>query len=500
MRCTYREAVTRARGQESRWPSRGNGNRLEPEAQPVLRPRFQLQGGQAIFSIGSCFARNMEAHLETLGFSVPTRSFSVPRTEYAHEPGNGILNKFTPVAIHDDIAWAARIFDNGGAVDLSDIEPLLFDLGNGRFVDMNLAGFMPVARERAIERRRELAELFLKAFAADTVILTLGLIEAWYDTARGAYIQQMPTPTMEKVAPGRFEFSMLSFEESLDFMRKSIRLLRERGHKEKKIVVTTSPVPIQRTFSGDDILVANSYAKSLLRTVAGYLYKEFEEVDYFPSYEIVTLSKSPEVWRDDLVHVTAEFIAKIATRVATTYVDTAAVADYGEKVDELDRKLVSRAEKAKLAIPLRQARPISEDVRFKENLGSIGLAPNQPGDKVAAVEFGPLDLRSAKAFSAALISMNGEGPEIEVRIEVRNTVDGAVGFSAKTTVGPGTDAKWNLRVPSLPIQSTVVLAAQVVGSSGDRRKARVRIMRPRFISVDGPSQDAFAGKTAPLPL
>ena len=36
------------------------------------------------------------------------------------------------------------------------------------------------------------------------------------------------------------------------------------------------------------MLTANSYSKSLLRTVAGQLAQEHRDVDYFPSYELIT--------------------------------------------------------------------------------------------------------------------------------------------------------------------------------------------------------------------
>jgi hypothetical protein len=35
-------------------------------------------------------------------------------------------------------------------------------------------------------------------------------------------------------------------------------------------------------------MVATTYSKAVLRAAAGQLYAEFEDVDYFPSYEIIT--------------------------------------------------------------------------------------------------------------------------------------------------------------------------------------------------------------------
>jgi hypothetical protein len=50
------------------------------------------------------------------------------------------------------------------------------------------------------------------------------------------------------------------------------------------------------TFSTMDIVVANTWAKSLLRAVAQEWAAAHENVDYFPSYEIVQNSDRAAVW------------------------------------------------------------------------------------------------------------------------------------------------------------------------------------------------------------
>lgn len=50
------------------WPSGDADNRLWPECWPVIRPSFALSRDEPIFTIGSCFARNIERHLSAKGF------------------------------------------------------------------------------------------------------------------------------------------------------------------------------------------------------------------------------------------------------------------------------------------------------------------------------------------------------------------------------------------------------------------------------------------------
>jgi hypothetical protein len=57
------------------------------------------------------------------------------------------------------------------------------------------------------------------------------------------------------------------------------------------------------TFSTMDVVLANTYAKSLLRTVAQEWAAAHDNVDYFPSYEIVQNSDRAAVWEPDLRHV-----------------------------------------------------------------------------------------------------------------------------------------------------------------------------------------------------
>jgi hypothetical protein len=57
------------------------------------------------------------------------------------------------------------------------------------------------------------------------------------------------------------------------------------------------------TFSTMDVVVADTYAKSPLRMVAQEWAAAHDNVDYFPSYEIVLNSDRAAAWEPDLRHV-----------------------------------------------------------------------------------------------------------------------------------------------------------------------------------------------------
>jgi hypothetical protein len=85
-------------------------------------------------------------------------------------------------------------------------------------------------------------------------------------------------------------------------------------------LVTVSPVPFSDTFSGQGVVIANTYSKSVLRAVAQDWARSSERVDYFPSYEMVMLSAPDAAWLPDHRHVHREHVEKIVETFLTAYV------------------------------------------------------------------------------------------------------------------------------------------------------------------------------------
>lgn len=314
------DAVERMmRNNASRWPGRGARNRLEPECWPEMNPSFHLYPGSTIFTIGSCFARNVERHLEALGFEVPMRKFLAENATLQPLNDYELVTKYTPPSIYQELVWTKRIRDRDGIVTDKDIEPFLLDLGNGRFLDLQrrYQGEFGASREEVLALRRILYGVFEKAFDCDAVIVTLGLIECWLDTKTGQYVEFSDNLT-QHADKSRFVFRRLTFQEAYEFTRNSIDLLGADG--KRNVLLTASPVPIMRTFTGDDVIIANTYSKSVLRAVAGQIAEEYPNVDYLPGYEAVMLTKQANVWSDDLRHVEPEFVGRLVGRMCERYV------------------------------------------------------------------------------------------------------------------------------------------------------------------------------------
>ena len=320
---SYLEAKRHKSRRRSRWSE--IAEEFEAELWPEIQPSFRLNASDTVFTIGSCFARHIEANLAALGCKVPMLDFTLPAEEFDGQP-NAAMNKFHPPAIRQCLDWTARIFDRDGMVTWDDCAPLAFDVGDGRFLDLDMVhAVSPATQTRFVARRQEIYDVFCKVFAADGLMMTPGLIEAWRDVETGLYTFGAPWGRQVQATPHRWRLEVLPYQQCVDDLLAAIDIVRARNPKVK-ILVTTSPVPLTRTFTGRDIALANSYSKAVLRAACEAVLPARENVDYFPSYEMATLSNPSLVWRSDRIHVAQSFVGKIVGHMLDHYIDGVEVA------------------------------------------------------------------------------------------------------------------------------------------------------------------------------
>lgn len=86
-----------------------------------------------------------------------------------------------------------------------------------------------------------------------------------------------------------------------------------------KFVITVSPVPLGTTFTGMDVISANSHSKATLRSAAGEFCAAHASVDYYPSYEMVTSTNPAIAWQEDRIHVTVPLVDAVIARFVASY-------------------------------------------------------------------------------------------------------------------------------------------------------------------------------------
>jgi tetratricopeptide (TPR) repeat protein len=291
---------------------------FDGEVWPEVEPGFRLSAGQTVFTIGSCFARTIEEHLARLGCRTPMLDLVLPPDEFQGKPG-GALNRFHPPAFRQTVEWAAAIHDRDGRVAWEDVEPFAMETDARGYVELDVAIGVTVSRERFVERRQQIFDVVRTVFEADCLMMTPGLIEAWLDRKTGLYIHQAPISRAQRREGDRFCFRLLDYDECLGDLLKTIDVVRARN-PAVKVLVTTSPIPLHVTFTGQDVRIANTQSKAVLRAACGAIPLLRPEVDYFPSYESVVLTGG-KAWHHDRRHVAPGFAGKIMTRMLGLYFD-----------------------------------------------------------------------------------------------------------------------------------------------------------------------------------
>ena len=274
---------------------------------PSLKPKFLLDAPARVFTIGSCFARNIELALaDHDGIELPTSGFSVPESEWEFRP-NGLLNEYNPGTISQRILSAVE--------SQAEPEETIVKTKEG-FIDLLLPGGSPVTFERAVERRSEIRGIYDSLVSSDLVIITLGLIEAWFDEEIEVFLNRMPTRQDLRRQPDRYSFHRLGVSDALPLLDRAFGALVEAG--VERVLLTVSPVPLGTTFSGGDAMVANSFSKSVLRVCAEELAQKYPQVDYFPSYEMVS-SGGLGAFLEDNIHVHDAVVRRVTGHMLDAY-------------------------------------------------------------------------------------------------------------------------------------------------------------------------------------
>lgn len=292
-----------------------DGERLYPLAWPVSKPSFQILPTDTVFTIGSCFARNVEAALIENGMTVLSRDFDLGEVGESVGEASNFFNKYSIHSIYNELKWALErdSFPGEAVFYTGSAEQPVFDpqLGQAR-IDFPM--------EKVLAFRHLYLDAMAQVKDADVIIITLGYVETWYDSELDIYLNVMPPVEILRKYPTRFKFRVLSYGEILETLHALHALLSKHREKPMKMLITVSPVPLLATFRDVDVLVANAYSKSVQRAVLEQFVTEVDQVDYFPSYEFVTLSNPTIAWsRNDYRHVNPDLVARIMSSVISTY-------------------------------------------------------------------------------------------------------------------------------------------------------------------------------------
>lgn len=342
VRCTrfedprYEQLIARARragaGGRARHPYRGLPDHqfwnkavagvAPPALDPVVGAGFTLERETRIATGGSCFAQHIAKALQRSGYRyhVAETGDHLP-AEIAAEQQYGVYsarygNLYTPAQLLQLVERAEGEF---APQDSAWLRP------DGGYADPFRPEIQPrgFASVEALEasRAEHLAAVRQMWRDLDVFIFTLGLTEAWRAKADGAVFPIAPGVAAGEMDFDRYEFHNYTVEETTEAMRCFVERLRAIN-PTARIILTVSPVPLAATYEPRHVLVATTYSKSVLRVAAETIAREFDHVEYFPSYEIITGSYNRGAYFEaDLRSVTEEGVAHVMDRFLAKYTD-----------------------------------------------------------------------------------------------------------------------------------------------------------------------------------
>lgn len=283
------------------------------EVDPVVRAKFKFRQSDRVATAGSCFAQNIGRYLGELGFChfVTETAHPMVPDPVAAAFGYGFYparfgNIYTSTQL---LQLLKRAY--GSFVPAEDIWPR----GDGRFIDPFRPRIQPdgfaSAEEYAADRRQHFAAVRKMVEEMDVFIFTLGLTEGWVSSEDGAAFPLCPGVAGGEFDAHRHRFVNLRVSEIVAEMREAFNFIRSRN-ASVRFIVTVSPVPLVATAEDRSVLVSTTYSKSALRVVCEELAAEYDDVDYFPAYEIVSGNYARGYFfAEDLRSVTQEGVFRV---------------------------------------------------------------------------------------------------------------------------------------------------------------------------------------------
>lgn len=304
-------ALKNLRRRPAIWPERGKNNRKGLAPWPEVPRTFEFSDTERFFCMGSCFAQHVGIALSRAGFEVLTE---VPHpTLEGHFGGSNHMIRYNVFAMLNEIRWAC---DSSRPYS----KELFLEDANGLWMDpFGHSIHKAHTEEELLQHRAFTGSVTRSCKEASVLVMTLGLVEVWFDRKHGLYTNVQPSKTALLKEPHRFVLRVLGYEDILEALAEIQATLERQGRPDFKMLLTTSPVPLQVTYRGQDVFVANTYSKSVQRAALEVFIKNHPNTYYIPSYETVILGNPDFVWRDDLRHVNEVTVSSIMEHVVRTF-------------------------------------------------------------------------------------------------------------------------------------------------------------------------------------
>ncbi len=255
----------------------------------LFQKKFEINKTTKIATAGSCFAQHIGRTLRLAGYNILDYE---PAPKYLP---NNIYSKYnyeTYSARYGNIYTSAQLLQIAkeafGLIKLSDYAE---QTSAGKFIDYLRPGVEPfgfdLPQDVYTHRKFHLDAVKRLLLDMDVFVFTFGLTEGWENTKHD-YVYPVSPGTIAGSFDDRIHrFINYDYDEILTHFLEFKCLINNMRSKECKFILTVSPVPLTATYTDDHVMVATMASKSILRAVTAKLTKQFDDIVYFPSYEII---------------------------------------------------------------------------------------------------------------------------------------------------------------------------------------------------------------------
>ena len=261
------------------------------EIDPVTHVPFTIKIADKVATAGSCFAQHIAKSLSKSGFNYYVAE-TAPRGMDQEEAARNNYGTFS--ARYGNVYTVrqlVQLFDRAFGVFSPSLQS--WQTPSGRFVDP----YRPQITTDGFETENDLLfdrEVHLRAVREmfsnlDVFVFTLGLTEAWRHKNDGSIVSVAPGVVGGEWDPAEYEFVNFDVDEIRSDLNEAIERIRGINPRSR-IILTVSPVPLVATYENRHVLSSTVYSKSVLRVAAETASRNWGDVVYFPSYEIITNS------------------------------------------------------------------------------------------------------------------------------------------------------------------------------------------------------------------
>lgn len=253
---------------------------------PVVKPRFQIALEDKVATAGSCFAQHISKRLRAGGFNY---FLAEPALGQAQAEQRGFYDFSARYGNIYTARQLLQLFDRafGYYMPLERVWTRL----DGAFCDPFRPRIEPegyASPEAVLQDAARHLEAVRRMFVEmDVFVFTLGLTECWLSKLDGAAFPVAPGVAAGIFSSEKHAFVNFGVAEVVADMKAFLGKLKI-VNPGARVLLTVSPVPLVATQEDQHVLVSTIYSKSVLRVAAEQITSSYENVQYFPSYEIIT--------------------------------------------------------------------------------------------------------------------------------------------------------------------------------------------------------------------